>query len=341
MAGKYKDGRSWYLSWIEDGKNRRKSLGPVTEAQAEAARLAKERSVSVVAAAGPDFETWAARYAQWHSTEYPDSYYRVEQILRTHLIPTFGPVPLLAINRELVEAYKQRRLKVATAGTVVKEIRTLQACLNAAVAFEVVDRNPVAKVRAPRDLISRPPRWYTKEELAQIYRVELEIQKCTTKEDTAMHREFRWAWQLMANTGLRRTEALQLRWRDVGREEISVRSEEGARTKSGKWRAVPLTTGGREAVEELRPAQSARTGHVIPQVAPTSLSRAFARTLDRASLDGHIHCLRHTFCSHLVQAGVPLRTVQVLAGHASARTTERYAHLAPSTLRDQIAGLNL
>jgi site-specific recombinase XerD len=42
-----------------------------------------------------------------------------------------------------------------------------------------------------------------------------------------------------------------------------------------------------------------------------------------------------------VQSGVPLRTVQVLAGHASYTTTERYAHLAPSTLRDSIARLSL
>ncbi|MGB1305909.1 hypothetical protein [Pseudoalteromonas marina] len=39
--------------------------------------------------------------------------------------------------------------------------------------------------------------------------------------------------------------------------------------------------------------------------------------------------------------GVPLRTVQVLAGHASVATTERYAHLAPGYLRNSVAGLNL
>jgi hypothetical protein len=41
------------------------------------------------------------------------------------------------------------------------------------------------------------------------------------------------------------------------------------------------------------------------------------------------HVCRHTFCSHLVMRGVPLRVVQVLAGHTSYKTTERYAHLTP------------
>ncbi|MGB4334022.1 MAG: tyrosine-type recombinase/integrase, partial [Chromatiaceae bacterium] len=84
-----------------------------------------------------------------------------------------------------------------------------------------------------------------------------------------------------------------------------------------------------------------RRDYVLPQIAPASLSRSFARTLERAALDGGIHCLRHTFCSHLVQAGVPLRTVQVLAGHSSIRVTENYAHLSPSALRDSIMKLNL
>jgi len=42
------------------------------------------------------------------------------------------------------------------------------------------------------------------------------------------------------------------------------------------------------------------------------------------------HCLRHTFISRLVMAGVDLRTVQELAGHKNIAMTCRYAHLAPS-----------
>jgi site-specific recombinase XerD len=41
------------------------------------------------------------------------------------------------------------------------------------------------------------------------------------------------------------------------------------------------------------------------------------------------HCLRHTFASRLVMAGVDIRTVQELMGHQLIQMTRRYAHLAP------------
>ena len=48
---------------------------------------------------------------------------------------------------------------------------------------------------------------------------------------------------------------------------------------------------------------------------------------------------RHTYCSHLAQGGAPTRAIQALAGHQSARTTERYMHLAPSHVEQAITHL--
>lgn len=148
MAGIYKRGQSWYLSFVEGGRQVRRSLGAVTEAEAQAARVAHESRCAVAAAAGPTFAVWAARYATWHQAEYPDSYFRVEQILRTQLVPAFGGLPLMALDRAAVEAFKARRLEQVAAGTVVKELRTLQAALNAAVSWEVIPRNPVANLES-------------------------------------------------------------------------------------------------------------------------------------------------------------------------------------------------
>ena len=62
----------------------------------------------------------------------------------------------------------------------------------------------------------------------------------------------------------------------------------------------------------------------------SNIKKSLARVVKNAGLDTEgskkvtLHVLRHSFCSHLVMAGVPLRDVQELAGHSSLATTQRY-----------------
>jgi integrase len=268
------------------------------------------------------FGQFAREYLLWHQSEHPASFYRIEQLVRQHLVPAFAFTPLDMITPQLAEQFKFDRQKTAAAATVGKEIRTLKAILNKAIEWGRIRSNPIHFVSEPKQLNSGPERFYSAEELQLIYRASPDRPH---------------VWRLMANTGIRRGEALQLRWADVGHEEIRVLSTEDERTKSGKWRIVPLSEGAREALEAFK-----RDGdRVLPRIRPESLSRAFLHDAARASLDGSLHTLRHTFISHLVMKGVPLRTVQILAGHAHFTTTERYAHLAPGYLQNTVAGLRL
>jgi integrase len=52
------------------------------------------------------------------------------------------------------------------------------------------------------------------------------------------------------------------------------------------------------------------------------------------------HVLRHTFASHLVMRGVPMKAVQELLGHSSIDMTMRYAHLSPNVRREAVAALD-
>lgn len=254
----------------------------------------------------PRFEHFSRDYLMWHQTEYPNSHYRVAQIVNDHLIPEFGLKPLNLITVAEAEAFKTKRRFVAKASTVGKELRTLNAVINRAVDLKIISDNPISIVQAPKVLDSKPHRWYSSEELDQLYAVS--------------GRRASW-WRLFANTGMRRTEGLMLR-RIWVRDSIRILSADDERTKSGKFRMIPITDGGRIALDAL----AGEGTHVLPQITRHSLSRHCAQDLERAGLDGSLHCLRHTYICHLLLAGVPIRTVQLYAGHSHITTTEIYAY---------------
>lgn len=320
MATVYWRGKSAYLNWSQGGVQRRESLGRITPHEAEIRRQAKELELSTgkrLFIASALFDAHLERYLTWHRTEFPDSHFRVAQIAEQHF-GDFRGRALSQINQHDIEAWKVARLGSVSRGTVAKELRTLKAILSKAVEWREIERNPAEYVDAPRNLESEPIHWYTKAELAKLYK-----------------RHNGQVWRLMANTGLRRTEALQLRWEhvDLKRGMLTVVSTQGARTKSGRWRQIPLSDAAKEALRKLKRLSSG--DHVLPRVMAESLSRNFADNARSLKLRGSLHSLRHTYGAHLVMAGVPLRTVQVLMGHASFVTTERYAHVGKEHLRQK------
>lgn len=328
MATIRKRGRSWYVHYVENGQQVRKSLGPVSKSQAEKIRRRLELELSygtslITSPASPLFEHYADQYLRWYEHEYPASYPRTESIIRCHLSPWFGLMPIAAIEPTAAEEWKAERRAAGKAETATKELRVLKSMLNRAVEWEIIARNPIAKVKEPKGTDSKPPRWYTAEEMQAIYAASVEP-------------HHRHTWQLLANAGLRRSELVQLRRNHILGGSIHVLSTEAERTKSGKWREVPLNEPAGIALQNLP-----GTDYVLPRVNPRSITRAFGNCLRRAGIDGSLHCLRHTYGSHLVQAGVPLRVVQQLMGHAHSATTEKYAHVGQIHLDESARKISL
>lgn len=136
--------------------------------------------------------------------------------------------------------------------------------------------------------------------------------------------------------GLRRSELLQLKVSDIDSQRMVLRIERG---KGGHDREVPLSptllTALREYWRWMRPqtylfpgtrhgwrADKPLTGRVIWEAV-----RLAARA---AGIDKHVtpHTLRHSYATHLLEAGADLRTIQVLLGHADLSHTTVYLHLS-------------
>ena len=182
--------------------------------------------------------------------------------------------------------------------------------------------------------------------------------------------ELHTAWLLLAATGMRRGEALALRWRDVDldagrlavRRSVGVVKTKGAGeqfvegpTKSGPARVVDLDAGTVAVLRSHRAAMGLVALGLIREDAlvlgalsgqyrhPERFSRTFAQRVaqcrrelgDEALPLCRLHDLRHTHASVLLADGVPVKVVSERLGHANATITLGvYQHVMPGMGRE-------
>jgi site-specific recombinase XerD len=153
--------------------------------------------------------------------------------------------------------------------------------------------------------------------------------------------------------GLRLSEGLFLQVPDVDSQRMLLR----IRGKGNKDRLVPLP---QRTLEQLRglwrthrsaawlfPAIT-RHGlrysvqHDVGPVTRSTLQRAFHRALKQSGVAkaAHVHSLRHSMATHLLEAGVNLRVIQSILGHATPTTTALYTHLTQQVRESVQAPIN-
>jgi integrase len=133
---------------------------------------------------------------------------------------------------------------------------------------------------------------------------------------------------------LRRSEMAKAARSDVRDGKLYVESSPTGRTKSGKWRWVPLNAQALDALPLLGEDRLV-TCH------RDTLGDWFTEDAEAAGVRGSLHWLRHTFCTYLAQAGVSLHDIKDLAGHSSIAVTEMYSHHCPNAGQAAIAKLSL
>jgi integrase/recombinase XerD len=164
--------------------------------------------------------------------------------------------------------------------------------------------------------------------------------------EAARNRKHRVLMMTAYSTGMRVGELVRLKPPQIHSDRMLIRVEQG---KGRKDRYTLLSERLRSELRaywrEYRPGG----GWVFPNQAGTghtpiyTAGRAFYRMKKRAGIvHGHgIHTLRHSFATHLLEAGVDLRTIQILMGHNSLNTTLKYLHVTQKHLTETQSPLDL
>lgn len=254
------------------------------------------------------------------------------QILRDHILPAMGALPITAVDYAIIEDFKNSVAQRVGAKTVNNILTVLRRMLVVASKRKLVPSVPEIE-------------WLKVGEPDFDFLDFDEADRLIAAAD----REWRTMIVIAARTGMRQGELLGLRWEDAdlvaGQVVVRQAIVRGLVTtpKNRKPREIPLS---REALTALKVERHLRGPLVFCNDAGRALTNgACKHPLWRACRRAGLrrigwHVLRHTFASHLVMLGVPLKVVQELMGHATIQMTMRYAHLAPVAKRDAVGLLD-
>ena len=158
--------------------------------------------------------------------------------------------------------------------------------------------------------------------------------------DAASNLKQRAILMTLYGTGMRRTEVSQLKVSDVDSRRMIIRVEQG---KGGHDRDLPLSPALLETLREywrwkkprtyLFPSDEGHRGKDQP-MSDESVWYACKQAARHAGFTKRItpHTLRHSWATHLLEAGTDLRTIQILLGHGDLETTAKYLHLSQKHL---------
>lgn len=375
-----KDGKPRYRVRIAErdpvtGKRRNVTIGTYrTKREAEAeerdATLKRDRGTLL----DPDTTTVAELLTDWLRVKggeiSPQTGVDYETTIRLHLVPALGGVRIRKLTTDAVQAQYDAWAAEGKSARMVRgcHLRLRQA-LDWAVSRGLLYVNVAQRATPPRLPKSDFDVW-DRDELARFIDAAMHrpvlVRMSAKRGATSRPASYRPdpltpLWHLLALEGMRRGEALGLRWRDINWDRGTAHIwQTVAPDKTNRGRAViqpygktarasrtvRLTRATLEVLREHRKQQAARrlaasewedndlivcTDHGTPVNPGGNITRSFDRIVKRAGLRRiRVHDLRHTHATLLLLAGVPVKIVSERLGHAStAFTMDVYASVLP------------
>ena len=358
--------KTWvaHITWREGGRRRqaKRSFASKKEAQNELTRLlASHQSGTFVA---PSRMTVSEFVDPWLSGLQNSGLRHTtlrgyRSAMRNYVIPDLGAMPLQQIRATDLDAmYASLLRRGLSLMTVHHAHRILSKMLTDAERIGIVERNVARMASAPSLTTARARgpemKVWTPDELAAF------LASIAGNRNEALFR-------LLALTGIRRSEAVGLRWSDIALERRRMTVNQAATVIDGEeYVEAPKSRRSRRVIDlddetvavlqrhRVRQAElylrlgvsASASGRVFTNeigdpIRPGSVGQAFLRLVRAVELpEIRLHDLRHTHASHLLMAGTNIKVVSERLGHASAGfTLDTYAHVMPGQQAEAAAAV--
>lgn len=283
-------------------------------------------------------EAWDAFKRNWLPNL--KNQYQTERTYKCYIRPRFGQRYILSISELELEGFKQELLTTGgkegnglKPASVAQILTNFKRIVNKALKWNLVEgKNPLSGMTV-KNAFEKRERYLSREEADKIFDG-LQFFSCS------LYRISRIALY----TGMRLNEIISLKGHDINLEQGTIHIRFG---KAGERTAYIPKDFTAELAKMLpsEPTDLLFTRSTGEPLSAAATSLAFAKFIDSTGLNKPgvdachkivFHTFRHTFCSWLAIAGVPLYTIAKLAGHKTISMTQRYAKLSPNVQRDAL-----
>ena len=355
-----KDGR-WVANIMLENRKRKYIYGKTRKEVQEKLKVALRELEQGTLVTGPQ-QTVAQYLHEWLMVHKqvirPRSYERYEAIIRLHLVPMLGKLPLQKLTGQHLQRLYAEKLDSGLSSTTVSAIHSmLHTALDNAIKLGILTRNACEAVSPPRK-VHKEMKPLHPEQVRQL----LEVAKGHPQETLFI---------LALATGMRRGELLGLKWQDINFERSVLQvqraltrmptglgyKETEPKTRKSR-RSIVLTAFAMEALKKHQARQlemkkaagdaweehdyvfcTAAGKHLHPG---HDVLEELKKLLKKAGLpDIRFHDLRHSTATLLLSKGIHPKVVQEILGHSEiSMTLDTYSHVLPTMQKAAMEGLN-
>ena len=312
-------GKIYWLDIRVKGKRIRRSLHTTNKFEAlDKYKEKKDELIGEHEGKKTRFSSFCKQYLEWAWSSKPKIALKEQQRLRR--IQSFFQ-DLEIVYLEDITPYHIEKLKAdlqmkgLKKSTVNGWLQILRGMFYRAIDWEVYTKpNPLKKVRFYR--VQRAVQGLSKEDMTRV------LEAARTISETPLSQLQKIFYDLIVfglNTGMRRSEVLNLTWGSVKNDSVEITG------KGDKKRTVPLNSVAKEII--LKQPRREKFIFNVENRNNASLLHNTTRRLEKiAGVKFHYHLLRHSFTSMLVERGVDFITIGAILGHSSIPMSLIYAH---------------